>query len=376
MASEIPPLMQIRKVRLRAIALVLLTSGIVGGSGYVAHAEMSGTIPVAVVESTLVEYQPQLTLSGAIAARSLVNVSFRVNGQVVERLVEIGQHVNKGEVLARIDNAEQQANIRVAQASQDAARAQLVQAEASFKRQQALLEQGFTTRSQFDQAQQILRTAQSTVTNAESQLSNARDELSYTELRAPVSGVITARNVESGQVVQAAQTAFSIAEDGARDAIFDVQETLVNHAKIGMGVTLGLLSDEEVKTEGSIREISPVVDAQTGTVRVKVGISDVPEQMALGAIVTGTVHMDGREVFILPWSAVASNAGNTAVWRVAKDTKLAALVPVQVIAFEKERVIVASGLNEGDLVVTKGAQMLRTGAQTEIIQGLEGAAAQ
>ncbi|MDR6430396.1 RND family efflux transporter MFP subunit [Brucella pseudogrignonensis] len=376
MASETPPLMQIRKVRLRAIAMVLLTSSVVGGFGYVAYAEMSGTIPVAVVESTLVDYQPQLTLSGAIAARSLVNVSFRVNGQVVERLVEIGQHVDKGEVLARIDNAEQQANMRVAQASQDAARAQLVQAEASFKRQQALLGQGFTTRSQFDQTQQVLRTAQSTVSNAESQLSNARDELSYTELRAPVSGVVTARNVESGQVVQAAQTAFSIAEDGARDAIFDVQETLVNHAKIGMGVTLGLLSDEEVKTEGSIREISPVVDAQTGTVRVKVGISEVPEQMALGAIVTGTVHMDGREVFILPWSAVTSDAGNTAVWRIAKDTKLAALVPVQVLAFEKERVIVASGLNEGDLVVTKGAQMLRAGAQTEIIQGLEGAAAQ
>ncbi|MEJ5081749.1 MULTISPECIES: efflux RND transporter periplasmic adaptor subunit [unclassified Ochrobactrum] len=376
MAIKTPPLMQIRQVRFRAIALVLLTSSIVGGSGYAAHAEMSGTIPVAVVESKLVDYQPQLTLSGAIAARSLVNVSFRVNGQVVERLVEIGQHVDKGEVLARIDNAEQQANMRVAQASQDAARAQLVQAEASFKRQQALLGQGFTTRSQFDQVQQVLRTAQSTVSNAESQLSNARDELSYTELRAPVSGVVTARNVESGQVVQAAQTAFSIAEDGARDAIFDVQETLVNHAKIGMGVTLGLLSDEDVKTEGSIREISPVVDAQTGTVRVKVGIAEVPEQMALGAIVTGTVHMDGREVFILPWSAVTSDAGNTAVWRVAKDTKLAALVPVQVLAFEKERVIVASGLNEGDLVVTKGAQMLRAGAQTEIVQGLEGAAAQ
>lgn len=360
----------------KAIARVLIAAAAVLASGLVAHSEMSGTIPVAVIESKLVDYQPQLTLSGAVAARSLVNVSFRLNGQVVERLVEIGQHVDKGEVLARIDNAEQKANMRVAQASQDAAKAQLVQAEASFKRQQALLGQGFTTRSQFDQAQQVLRTAQSTLSNAESQLSNARDELSYTELRAPAAGVVTARNVESGQVVQAAQTAFSIAEDGARDAIFDVQETLVNHAKIGMGVTLGLLSDENVKTEGSIREISPVVDAQTGTVRVKVGISEVPAQMALGAIVTGTVHMDGQQVFILPWSVMTSDAGKTAVWRVDKKTKLATLAPVRVLAFEKERVIVASGLNAGDLVVTKGAQLLRSGAQTEIMQGLEGAGAQ
>ncbi|OYR21694.1 efflux RND transporter periplasmic adaptor subunit [Brucella thiophenivorans] len=376
MATRISPLVHAGQRVRKAIASVVIVTSAFLASGLEARAEMSGVIPVAVTQIKLVDYQPELTLSGAIAARSLVNVSFRLNGQVVERMVEVGQHVDKGEVLARIDNAEQQANMRVAQASQDAAKAQLVQAQASFNRQQALLGQGFTTRSQFDQAQQVLRTAESTLKTAESQLGNASDELSYTDLRAPVSGVITARNVESGQVVQAAQTAFSIAEDGARDAIFDVQETLVNHAKIGMGVTLGLLSDEDVKTEGSIREISPVVDAQTGTVRVKVGISEVPAQMALGAIVTGTVHMDGQEVFILPWSAVTSDAGNTAVWRVAKDTKLAALVPVQVLAFEKERVIVASGLNEGDLVVTKGAQMLRAGAQTEIVQGLEGAAAQ
>lgn len=373
MAIRIPPLVHAEQRARKVIAGVLIATSVVLASSLVAYSEMSGTIPVAVIESKLADYQPQLTLSGAVAARSLINVSFRLNGQVVERLVEIGQHVDKGEVLARIDDAEQKANMRVAQASLDAAKAQLVQAQASFKRQQALLGQGFTTRSQFDQAQQVLRTAQSMLSNAESQLSNARDELSYTELRAPVSGVVTARNVESGQVVQAAQTAFSIAEDGARDAIFDVQETLVNHAKIGMEVTLGLLSDEDVKTEGNIREISPVVDALTGTVRVKVGMSEVPSQMALGAIVTGTVHMDGQQVFIVPWSAMTSDAGNAAVWRVDKNTKRASLVPVQVLAFEKERVIVASGLNAGDLVVTKGAQMLRPGAQTEIMQGLEGA---
>ncbi|OYR13866.1 efflux transporter, RND family, MFP subunit [Brucella grignonensis] len=361
---------------LRAVAGVLVVTTAILASGLHANAENSGVVPVAVTESKLIDYQPKLTLSGAIAARSLVNVSFRVNGQVVERMVEIGQHVEKGAVLARIDNAEQQSNMRVALASKDAAQAQLVQAEASFKRQEALLGQGFTTRSQYDQSEQVYRTAQSTLMNAESQLGNARDELSYTELHAPVSGVLTARNIETGQVVQAAQTAFSIAEDGPRDAIFDVQETLVNYAKIGMDFTLALLSDDKVQAEGKIREISPVVDAQTGTVRVKVGIANTPEQMALGATVTGTVHMENRQVVILPWSVMTSDSGRTAVWRVAKDTQVATLVPIKVLAYEKERVIVASGLGVGELIVTKGAQMLRSGAQTEIVNGLEGAGAQ
>lgn len=345
-------------------------------AGSPAYADLLNVVPVAVREAKLVDYQPKLTLSGAVAARSLVNVSFRVNGQVVERLVDIGQHVEKGQLLARIDDVEQRANMRVAQASMDAAEAQLVQADANFKRQQALLKQGFTTRSQYDQADQALRTAQSALSSAQSQLGNARDELSYTELHAPVSGVVTARNIETGQVVQAAQTAFSIAEDGSRDAIFDVQETLVNHARIGMGVTVALLADPSIEAEGNIRELSPVVDAQTGTVGVKVGIAQATAQMALGAIVTGTVHMDARQVIVLPWSAMTSEAGRTAVWRVDRDTHVATLVPIKVLAYEKERVIVESGLNKGELIVTKGAQMLRSGEPVEIMQGPEGAGSQ
>lgn len=340
------------------------------------YADSLNTVPVAVTRAVISDYQPQLTLSGAIAARSLVNVSFRLNGQVVERLAEVGQHVEKGQPLARIDNVEQQANLRVAQASKDAAQAQLVQAKANFMRQKALLAQGFTTRSTYDQATQNLQTAQSALASAESQLNDARDQLSYTELQAPVSGVITARNVEAGQVVQAAQTAFSIAEDGPRDAVFDVQETLVNHAKIGMGVTISLLSDASISAEGKIREISPVVDAQTGTVRVKVGIAQTPPQMALGATVTGTVHMESVKVVVLPWSVMTSDAGRTAVWRLSKDSKVATLVPIKVLAYEKGRLLVESGLQEGELVVTKGAQMLRSGEPAEIMPEQEGPVAQ
>ncbi len=315
-------------------AIVLACMGLlVPGATFQARADELNVVPVAAVKAVASDYQPKLTLSGSIAARSLVNVSFRLNGQ-------------------------------------------LVQAEVNFARQKALLAQGFTTRSTYDQATQNLQTTQSALASAESQLNNARDELSYTELQAPVSGVITARNVEAGQVVQAAQTAFSIAEDGPRDAVFDVQETLVNHAKIGMGVTISLLSDASISAEGKIREISPVVDAQTGTVRVKVGIAQTPHQMALGATVTGTVHMESVKVVVLPWSAMTSDAGRTAVWRLSKDSKVATLVPIKVLAYEKGRLLVESGLQEGELIVTKGAQMLRSGEPAEIMPEQEGLVAQ
>lgn len=361
----------------RASGILLACLGLLApGTTFQARADSLNVVPVAAIKAVTSDFQPKLTLSGAIAARSLVNVSFRLNGQVVRRLVEIGQHVEKGQPLASIDDVEQQANLRVAQASKDAAQAQLVQAQANFARQKALLAQGFTTRSTYDQANQNLQTTQSALASAESQLNDAHDQLSYTELQAPVSGVITARNVEAGQVVQAAQTAFSIAEDGPRDAVFDVQETLVNHAKIGMGVTIALLSDASISAEGKIREISPVVDAQTGTVRVKVGIAQTPPQMALGATVTGTVHMDTVKVVVLPWSAMTSDAGRTAVWRLSKDSKVATLVPIKVLSYEKGRLLVESGLQEGELIVTKGAQMLRSGEPAEVVQEQEGLVAQ
>jgi len=363
--------------RFGTAGIVLVCLGLlVPGAASRAHADQLNTVPVAAEKAVASEYQPKLTLSGAIAARSLVNVSFRLNGQVVQRRAEVGEHVSMGQPLASIDDVEEQANLRVAQASRDAARAQLVQAQANFVRQKALLAQGFTTRSIYDQANQDLQTTQSALASAESQLNDARDQLSYTELQAPVSGVITARNVEAGQVVQAAQTAFSIAEDGPRDAIFDVQETLVNHAKIGMGVTISLLSDASISAEGKIREISPAVDGQTGTVRVKVGIAQTPPQMALGATVTGTIHMESVKVIALPWSAMTSDAGRPAVWRLSTDSNVATLVPIQILAYEKGRLLVESGVQEGELIVTKGAQMLRSGEPTEIVPEQEGLAEQ
>ncbi len=168
------------------------------------------------------EYRPQLVLTGTVAARNLINLAFRASGQVTVRNADVGQKVEAGDLLARIDAVEQQAVLRSAQASLNAAQAQLVQATANYVRQQALLKQGFTTRGQFGTAEENKQRAESALISAQSQMKNAQDMMSYTELRAPRSGVVTARNIETGQLVQAAQTAFTIAADGERDAVFDV----------------------------------------------------------------------------------------------------------------------------------------------------------
>ncbi|TIO32111.1 MAG: efflux RND transporter periplasmic adaptor subunit [Mesorhizobium sp.] len=330
--------------------------------------EAAKRLPVMVRAETvaIADYAPRTSLTGVIAARTLNNLSFRVGGRVAERLVDVGQHVDKDAVLARIDPQEQESDLRSAQADLDAAQAQLTQASAAFERQKTLLAQGYTTRRDYDAADQALKVAQGSVEQAQSALANARENLSFTELKAGAAGVVTARQVEAGQVVQAAQTVFAIAEDGDRDAVFNVQETLVAKTPAAPAVTITLLSDPQVKATGKVREISPAVDPASGSIRVKVAIADTPAGMPLGAAVIGSASAKPSKAVILPWQALTSSDGKPAVWVVDVSTKAVATTPVNVLAFDSGTVVIDKGLEAGQSVVTAGGQLLSPGQTVEI----------
>jgi len=323
-------------------------------------------VRVRAADANPVNYAPVLSLTGVIAARTESNVSFRTGGRVAERMVDVGDHVAAGALLARIDPQEQQADIRSAQASVDAAQANLRQATAAFERQDTLLKQGFTTRSQYDQAQQAVQVAQGSIDAAQSQLQNAKDALGYTDLLAPAAGVVTERSVEAGQVVQAAQTVYTIAEDGDRDAIFNVNEALAANSPPDPDVTITLLSNPKITAMGKVREIAPVIDQTSGTIRVKVGIANTPAEMPLGAAIAGSVTVRAAQAIILPWQALYSDAGTPAVWTIDRGTKAVALTRVGIMSYNSGTLAISRGLSGGQLVVTAGGQLLRPGQVVEI----------
>ncbi|RWQ68004.1 MAG: efflux RND transporter periplasmic adaptor subunit [Mesorhizobium sp.] len=325
-------------------------------------------LPVMVRTETvaIANYAPRTSLTGAIAARTLNNLSFRVGGRVAERLVDVGQHVDQGAVLARIDPQEQEFDLRSAQADLDAAQAQLTQAAAAFERQKTLLARGYTTRRDYDAAEQASKVARGSVDAAQSALANAKENLSFTELKAGAAGVITVRQVEAGQVVQAAQTVFTLAEDGDRDAVFNVEETLVAKTPAAPAVTITLLSDPQIKAMGKVREISPAVDPASGSIRVKVAIPDTPAGMPLGAAVIGSVSAQPLKAVILPWQALTLSDGKPAVWVVDQSTKAVTTAQVEVLAFGSGSVVIDKGLEAGQTVVTAGGQLLSPGQTVEI----------
>ena len=309
----------------------------------------------------LLPRQGSVTLTGEVQARFRADLSFRVGGRVVERLVDVGDHVRPGDVLARLDPAEQQADLDAATAAVAAAEAQMRVAQSTYDRQSALLADGFTTRPAFDQAEETLRTAAASLEAARAQLGTAEDALAFTVLRAEAAGVITARSLEAGQVVQAAQPVLALAREGERDVVFHVPEAIFFEDFDGGPITLALLSDPRVTAAGHIREISPAIDPRTATVRVKVAVDHPPAAMTLGSAVAGTATWRPVPQMTVPWGALMASGSQPAVWVVDPGEARAFLKPVTVGEHEAGAVVVTSGLAPGDRVVVDGGKLLSAG---------------
>jgi RND family efflux transporter MFP subunit len=305
--------------------------------------------------------QTSVTLTGEVQARFRADLSFRVSGRVLERLADVGAHVEAGDFLARLDPAEQQADLDAASAAVTAAESQLRVAKATFDRQKALISNGFTTRVAFDRAQEALQTAEGSLEATKAQLGTAKDALGYTELRAGAPGVITARNLEAGQVAQAAQAVFSLAQDGERDAVFDVYESIFFGDFDGAPVSLTLVADPNVTAIGRVREVSPAVNPKSATVRVKVAIQNPPAAMMLGSAVAGTARWKPVAQVTVPWTALMAAGSKPAVWVVEPGTNTASLKPVTIAGYETGAVTIESGLEPGERIVVDGGKLLSSG---------------
>lgn len=322
---------------------------------------------VRVVAAALAPVSERVVLTGDIQAKFLSNIAFRVSGKIQERLVEVGEHVTADQVLARLEPQEQQVNVDTAQAALASAEALLTQAKVSFERQQSLMRSGYTTRTAYDQAEQTLRTTQASVESAKAALGNAREQFSYTELKTGVAGMITARNAEAGQVVQSGQTVFTLAQDGPRDAVFIVSETLLAEPPEGKTIDIILLSDPRVRTTGTVREISPAVDPSSGGVRVKIGLSKVPPEMSLGATVAGIGQIRTRPAVSLPWSALFRWQDRPAVWVLDPGSGTVAPKTVAIERYAGSAIVLSDGIAPGERVVVAGIQLLRPGQKVAVV---------
>jgi RND family efflux transporter MFP subunit len=311
-----------------------------------------------------------VTLTGRIEAEDEVTLSFRISGRVLENDRKLGNRIEAGQVVARLESQNERNTLRAAQANLVASQGQLTQARNHFERQDTLLKQGWTTRANHDQAKQALQTAESQVDAAEAQMKTAYDLVSFTELKADAPGVVTAVGPAAGEVVQAGQMILRVARRDGRDAVFDVPAQVIRTAPSDPRITVNLTDDPKVSAIGRVREIAPQADPVTRTFAVKVGLNDPPPAMRLGATVTGRMEGDSVPVIEIPATALTKANSQPAVWIVDPSNRTVSIRNVDVLRYDPARVAVSGGLTTGDVIVTAGVQALHPGQKVRLL-GLE-----
>ena len=327
-------------------------------------------------------------LTGTVQAQNEINLSFRVDGRLIERLVEVGDTVRPGQLIARLDPQNEESSLQSVRAQLAGAQAQLVEARSNYERMRELVVEDAVSRAQYEQAKALLQSAEAQVRALDGQVALAQNRLGYTRLVADVAGVVTARGPEPGEVVGAGRMIAQVAREGARDAVFDVPAQIKDAApldpKIVVSVgrdgkaakaadaardlTVALAMNPQVSAIGRVREVAPRADPVTGTFAVRVRLIDPPAAMRLGSTVTGRLRLDGVPGIEVPASALVRADGKTAVWVFDKASGTVSLRPIQVRDADAKRVQVASGLQPGDVVVTAGAQALRPGQKVRLLE--------
>lgn len=297
--------------------------------------------------------------TGEIKARVESDLSFKISGRVISRTAGVGDHVKAGQVLATLDPTEQKADLESARAAVASQEATLRMTSSVLGRRKALTRTGAMSQQDLDSALQQYQSAEKDLDAARAKLETAMEALQQTVLRADADGTITARDVETGEVVQASTTVFTLAHDGERDAIFNVQESALSGRTVPRSIEVALLSRPDVKAQATPREVSPVLDRSLGTVRVKLAISNPPEEMTLGSAIVANVVLDRQERISIPWQSLFSKTGTPAVWVVDPETKISRMKPVTIERYDASRVVLSGGLEPGELIVVDGGQFLR-----------------
>jgi RND family efflux transporter MFP subunit len=314
--------------------------------------------PVKVVEIAKADATRELDYSGAVKARTEMNLGFRVAGKITERLVDIGDRVNPGEVLARIDSTDYALAVKTAEANLAAAQKQVETSGLTQKRAQQLFDKKFSSQADLDGATLGYQQAVATRDAAASALQQAQNQVGYTELKTDRSGIVTAIGADSGQVVGVGTPVVTVAVDGEKEIQIAVPETDISHLKPGQAVKVGFWTDDQLRLTGKVREVAGSADPQSRTFSVRVSLPDDPRVLlGMTATVEATVGTK-RPLASVPLEAMAQKDGKPIVWVADRDTSTVHARSVTVADFAPDGVRVAKGLQPGDLVVAAGTQFM------------------
>lgn len=312
------------------------------------------------------------TYPGVIVARHEVQESFRVGGRIETRLVDVGDHVREGQVLATLDAKDLRLSVESAQAELKAAISNREQTSSDEKRYATLLSKQVVSKSEYDLKHLSADEARSRVERADSALKLAISQLGYAKLLSSTDGVVTKTSAEAGQVVSQGQSVVTVAQKGALEVLVDIPERRLQDIK-ETKAEISLWSNRNARYRAVLRETSPSADPATRTYAVRYSLPDADAAVHLG--MTATLHLSeptSTPTARIPASALLSQGNGPGVWLVDAQTGQLTFKPVSVGHYTEGEAFVRGALETGDIIVTSGVQKLDKGLTVRLAGGEKG----
>jgi RND family efflux transporter MFP subunit len=347
---------------MRTVAVVLIPLLLAAGC---AREEPPADVvrPVQLVRASTATAASMAVFAGEVKPRHEADLAFRIGGKIVERKVDVGAAVRRGQLLARLDPSDVALQAQGAEAAAAAARTEATFARAEYERFESLNRQKFVSASALDQKRNAMNAADARLEQAQAALAVSRNQAGYAALVAPEDGVITAVTAEAGQVVASGQAVMRLARTGEREIAIAVPEHRVGEIRAARELGVVLWADPKKLYGARVREISPSVDPVTRTFAVRVAVPEADATLGLGMtanVVVGGAGTAGAT--LLPLSSIYHTPdGKPAVWIYDPREQKVDLRAVTLGAYREDGVLVASGVRDGEWVVASGANKLKPG---------------
>jgi RND family efflux transporter MFP subunit len=297
--------------------------------------------------------------TGIVAARVQSDLGFRVGGKILERSVDVGQRVRKGQVLMRLDSEDLELSFAAQRANVEAAWARYEQTKADEARSATLVATGVVSRQEYDHARAALESAKAQLEAAQAQARVSDNSSVYAALAADADGVIVRTLSEPGQVVTAGQTVIQLAHDGPREALINLPEGV--RPDLGASASARLYGQARVYP-ARLRQLSDAADPASRTFEARYVLKGEAASAPLGSTVILTLvprkTSEGQTV-VVPVGAIHDEGRGPGVWIVngKSEVKFRAVV---VVSIGKEEAVVR-GIAVGETVVALGAHLLHEG---------------
>lgn len=314
--------------------------------------------------------QRQWSYPGEVKAKIESTLAFRIGGKILERSVDIGDRIRKGQVLAKLDDSDYLLATQAIKAQLVAAKSEMTLAADELDRHRELFRQNVISPADLDKRTTAYIAAKERVNALQAQLSQSRNQIRYTALTSENAGVVTAVHAEPGQVVNSGQPTLGVAQEEGKEIHFDVPEDQIHRHRIGDDVQVSLWRDGENFAQAKIKDIAASADPANRTYKVKAILLEDHQRWLLGRSVTVRHTAAATDTLAIPLSAVFTpkdHANQPKAWLIDEKKHTVAIIPVQLGDPLPGNRIAVTGIKPGQLIVSAGVHRLREGQAVRLL---------